>query len=136
MTYRVIVGREGSTWLIEVPSVAGAFSASDDLRLLDTYAREVCLGLDEPDEAMAAMEFEWVLAVPARDLVREFGRGWTLADVADALDVPVERVTHTPPSLAERFGRWVTLMRLTWRYRRFDSSRDDEDTALAAGAVA
>jgi hypothetical protein len=136
MTFGVVVTRGSGTWLLDVPSLDGAYSAADDIHCLDEHAREVCLRLDEPDEAMAAMEFEWVLDVPERDLVREFGRAWTLADVATALRAPLHRVSHRPPGYGTRLRRWLTSMRLAWRYRRFYFDRDDDGEEVTAGATA
>jgi len=110
MNYRVVVRREGRSWLLDVPAV-GAGSTCVDLRCLDEHAREACLAFGEPDEAMAAMELEWVLDVPERDLVREFGPAWTLADVAVALRAPLHRVSHVPPGYLTRFRRWVASVR-------------------------
>ena len=130
MSFRVVVTKESDAWLADVPECQGSHTYSPyGLAKLDTYVREVvALADDLPDGAEDGLELAWVLDVPTRDLVREFGKGWTIADVAAALNAPVERVTHTPPGLATRFRRWVTLMRLTWRYRRrFRSPRDEGD---------
>lgn len=110
MRYRVVVTREDGAWLASAPDVPGAHTESDDLPGLDTYVREVVtLASDLPESAMPGCEFEWVFGVPDDDLVdavaeargasraEVLAKGWSLADVAALLNVPVERVTHVPP---------------------------------------
>jgi hypothetical protein len=118
MTYRVVVTREDGAWLGDVPGMQGAHTFSPTtLAMLDTYMREVTIDDDLPDEAMADLEFEWVLEMSHDDLVdglaqdrgvprtEVLARGWSLADVAAILKVPVERVTHVPPPTATRAAR-------------------------------
>ena len=137
MTYRVVVTREGGSWLVAVPDVAGAFSEHPDLRMLDVAAREVVILAENlPAHAMPGLELEWVLDVPARDLVRELGKGWTIADAARALNAPVERVRHAPPGVRTRFARRLRLLWLSWRVRRSRSRHDEGDDRVPAGAPA
>jgi hypothetical protein len=79
--------------------------------------REVTIDDDLPDEAMADLEFAWVLEMSDDDLVDALAqdrgvprteilaRGWSLTDLAAILKVPVERVTHVPPPRAARVAR-------------------------------
>lgn len=139
MTYRVVVTRERDAWLASVPECEGSATFSrSGLARLDADVREVVVLADDlPDEALARLEFEWVLDVPARDLAREFGEAWTLADVAAALRVPVTRVMHAPPSVRRRLLRWATLTWWSWRSRRrlrFRHSDADDEVGAAAAA--
>jgi hypothetical protein len=118
MTYRVVVTREDGAWLADVPEVQGAHTCTETtLGSLDTYVREVTIDDDLPDEAMADLEFAWVLEMSDDDLVDALAqdrgvprteilaRGWSLADVAAVLKAPVERITHTPPRHKARVAR-------------------------------
>jgi hypothetical protein len=118
MTYRVVVTREDDAWLGDVPGMQGAHTFSPTtLAMLDTYMREVTIDDDLPDEAMADLEFAWVLEMSDDDLVDALAqdrgvprteivaRGWSLTDLAAILKVPVERVTHVPPPRASRVAR-------------------------------
>jgi hypothetical protein len=117
MTYRVEVVHEDDVWQVDIPAAQGAFTESDDLAGLDTYCREVVvLGEELPESAMPGLEFEWVLRVTSDDLVDALAqdrgvprteilaRGWSLADVAAVLKVPVERVHHAPPPQRARIA--------------------------------
>jgi hypothetical protein len=58
--YRVVVTREDSNWLAEVPELQGAHSFAKTLRKLDEYIREsVVLAADLPDEAMPGLELDY-----------------------------------------------------------------------------
>jgi hypothetical protein len=136
MRHRVVVTREGSDWLLDVPGVQGAHSQSDDLRMLDRYAREVALDPDLQDEAMADLEFDWVIDVSGRDLRRALGPDWSLRRIASMLNAPAERVTYVPPGLVTRFRRRVVLSWWTWRHRRALRAEGDDDSVLAGEPAA
>lgn len=110
MTYRMVVTRQDGAWLASAVDTRGAHTESDDLPSLDKYAREVVsLMAGLPDSAMPDLEFEWVFEVSEDDLVvgiaegrgaspaDVLAKGWSLADVAALLNVPVDRVSHVPP---------------------------------------
>jgi DNA-directed RNA polymerase specialized sigma subunit len=70
VSYRVVVTREGSHWLADVPELEGAHTFANSLRKLDQYVREVvAMAADLPDEAMPELEFEYEyqLGNPALD---------------------------------------------------------------------
>jgi len=59
-TYRVIVTREGSTWLADVPELPAAHTFARTLPALDRAVREVVvLAADLPDEAMPSLALEY-----------------------------------------------------------------------------
>lgn len=60
-TYRVVVTREGSNWLADVPELEGSQTYATSLTALDRYVREVIvLGADLPDEAIGSLSIEYV----------------------------------------------------------------------------
>jgi DNA-directed RNA polymerase specialized sigma subunit len=70
VTHRVVVTREGSRWLAEVPELSGAHTFAGSLRKLDQYVREaIVVAADLPDEAMAnlVLEYEYQLGDEALD---------------------------------------------------------------------
>lgn len=59
-TYRVIVTREGSDWLADVPDLSGAHTFARSLAGLDRSVREVVvLAADLPDEAMDSLQLDF-----------------------------------------------------------------------------
>ena len=99
MTHTALVTREEDQWLADITDVQGAHTCSETgLAALDHYVREVtALMLDLPDGAEPSLEFEWVFEVSDADMTAALGPGWSLAGVAETLNVPVERVAHVPP---------------------------------------
>jgi hypothetical protein len=68
--YRVVVTREGTTWLADVPELPGAHTFARTLPALDRAVREVVvLAADLPDEAMPTLtlEYEYHTGHPALD---------------------------------------------------------------------
>jgi len=99
--YRVVVTWEDGAWLADFPEVQGAHTYSPyGLAKLDLYCREVATLMEDlPESAMPDCEFDWVFEVSHADMTKGLGKGWTMAQVAALLNVPVERVTHAPPLL-------------------------------------
>lgn len=60
LTYRVVVTREGDSWLADVPELSGAHTFARTLPTLDRAVREVIvLAADLPDEAMNEFALSW-----------------------------------------------------------------------------
>jgi len=58
--YRVIVTREGGTWLADVPELKGAHTYARTLPALDRAVREVVvMAVDRPDEDMPALRLAY-----------------------------------------------------------------------------
>lgn len=58
--YRVVVTREDTSWLADVPELEGVHTFARTLRKLDESVREaVVMAADLPDEAMPDLEFDY-----------------------------------------------------------------------------
>lgn len=59
-SFRVVVTREDSSWLADVPELAGAHTDARSLPTLDRYVREVVvLAAGLPDDAEEGLELVW-----------------------------------------------------------------------------
>jgi len=124
MSYRVVVSREGSAWLADVPDLAGAHTYAGNLVSLDRAVREaIALVEDLPDGAEPGLSLDWdftavddptittavrlaqqrrdieaerhVLVEQTRALAESFvGRGWSVRDIASLLGVSPGRVSQ------------------------------------------
>lgn len=122
--YRVIVTREGSAWLADVPELEGAHTFARTLAALDRAVREVVvMAADRPDYDMPALQLAYdyrtgdldidVTATEIRTLRKEadqlsatatartgaaaaqlVDRGFSVRDVATILGISPQRVSQ------------------------------------------
>jgi predicted RNase H-like HicB family nuclease len=126
-TYRVVVTRDGSNWLADVPDVEGVHTFARTLAGLEREVREaIAVVLDLPEGGEAALELTWELhtgdddldtqttalrlerrrlAQAERDLAdrtaamarRLRQEHWSVRDVAALLGVSPQRVSQVSP---------------------------------------
>ncbi len=126
-TYRVVVTRDGSNWLADVPDVEGVHTFARTLAGLEREVREaIAVVLDLPEGGEAALELTWELhtgdddldtqttalrlerrrlAQAERDLAdrtaamarRLRQERWSVRDVAALLGVSPQRVSQVSP---------------------------------------
>lgn len=93
--YRVVVTREDTSWLADVPELEGVHTFANTLRKLDESVREaVVMAADLPDEAMPDLELDYE---------------YHLGD--QAVDVQVRELRQARQELADR---QAIVDRLTW----------------------
>lgn len=85
MKYTVMVTREGSSWLADVPTVTGAATFAGNLLALDIAVREVLsLLLNVDDESSFVLEFVYANVEPDLLAAVDLGKRRAAIEVAQA----------------------------------------------------
>ena len=99
--YRVVVTREGSSWLAHVPHMRAAQTHARNLQTLDRSVREVIALLEDlPQGSESRLQLEW-----------DFSALGPLAEHAFALRIERERLQQAVDDLAIRTHQTVNAMR-------------------------
>lgn len=99
--YRVVVTREGSSWLARVPHMRAAQTHARNLQTLDRSVREVIALLEDlPEGSESRLQLEW-----------DFSALGPLAENAFALRIERERLQQAVDDLAIRTHKTVNAMR-------------------------
>lgn len=94
--YRVVVTREGPTWLADIPELPGAHTFARTLPALDRAVREVVvLAADLPEDAMPSLSLEYDYHTGNPDLDAETARVRALRRQAEHLAEEASASTAT-----------------------------------------
>jgi DNA-directed RNA polymerase specialized sigma24 family protein len=100
-TYRVVVTREGDSWLADVPDVGGTHTWAKNLPALDRHVREaIALAEDLPEGAEEGLPLAYEYSIGDPELDK----------LTAELRVERERVQRAERELAERTAQAAALL--------------------------